>query len=315
MSQEEAMFQNQPLVMCMENVQHYPVMNKEIIEGLDIANRKLVLDCTLGLGALAAKCLEALRPDAVLVGIERDPRSLEIAGERLAVYGNRVKLVRENFVNLTEVLDRLGLGQPDAVIFDLGISTYQLSDCDRGFSFLHDSPLDMRMDPKAFLSAYDLVNNLSEEELANIFYRFGEERFSRRVAAFIVKKRQHEPISSTCELADIVSDALARRRSNFKIHPATRVFQALRIAVNNELEACRIGVGKAVQALAPQGRIAVVAFHSLEDRIVKNAFKEFKAAGRLEILTKKPLVPSQEEIRVNSASRSAKLRIGQRAGE
>jgi len=298
--------------MCMENAQHYPVMHREILEGLGIGGRKLVLDCTLGLGSLAAKCLEALPADAVLVGIDRDPQSLGIAGERLAVYGDRVRLVRENFVNLAEVLAKLGLGQPDAIIFDLGISTYQLSAQGRGFSFLNDSPLDMRMDPKAFLSAYELVNNLSVEELANIFYRFGEERFSRRIAAFIVKSRQREPISGTRELADIVSDALGGRRGNFRIHPATRVFQALRIAVNNELEACRIGIGKAAQVLAPKGRMAVVAFHSLEDRIVKNMFKDLKTAGEFDIITKKPLVPSQEEIRDNSASRSAKLRIAQR---
>jgi len=197
-------------------------------------------------------------------------------------------------------------------LFDLGVSTYQLGNARRGFSFLKEGPLDMRLDQDAFVSAYDLINNLSEKELANIFRLFGEERYYKKIAQAIVTARRNEPIATTTQFAEIVSNTIGSKYRLYKIHPATRTFQALRIAVNRELLTLEAGLVKAISLLRRGGRIAVISFHSLEDRIVKHTFREYAARGLLRIITKKPQVPDDAEISENSASRSAKLRVAEK---
>jgi 16S rRNA (cytosine1402-N4)-methyltransferase len=296
----------------MNQTEHYPVMYREILKMLDIPNSGVVVDCTLGVGSLALKCLQSMKSGALYIGIDRDQDSLNIAADKLKDHQGKFKLVQENFANISHVLSGQGIKEADAIIFDLGISTYQLSNQERGFSFLKDSPLDMRMDRNSFVSAYDLVNNLSESELDGIFRKFGEERFSRKIASAIVSARSIEPVATTSRLAEVVSSSVGPRYRFGRIHPATRVFQALRIAVNRELEALKIGVDNAVPLLSKGGKIGVISFHSLEDRIVKYAFKDYASTNMLKIITKKPLLPGNEEIGENNPSRSAKLRVAER---
>lgn len=289
--------------------EHYPVMYREVIENLSLEKRKLVVDCTTGVGALSYKMFEKMSKDSFLVGLDKDEDSLRVARARLSKYGDRFRLFQEDFRNLDRVMENLNVKNVDAFVFDLGISTYQLSNPERGFSFLNDGPLDMRMDKDAFLSAYDLVNNLSENELITIFRKYGEERFSRRIAHVVVQERKAHPISTTTELSQVVMRAVSRRG---RIHPATRIFQALRIAVNRELDSLEIGLKKAIDYLSVGGRIVVISFHSLEDRIVKHTFKAIAQEGKIKIITKKPLTPSKVEVAENKASRSAKLRVAER---
>lgn len=291
---------------------HYPVMYREVLAQLSQRKRKVVVDCTLGLGSLAARAVTLLEQDSLFVGIDRDSESLAIASQNLKDYSQRVILVQDNFSNLADILDKLNITAVDVFIFDLGISSYQLNNFDRGFSFMQDGPLDMRMDKQAFISAYDLVNNLSEKELENIFYRFGQERYSRRIAKAIVDIRQNQPISSTNQLAEIAMKAVPGYSRNSRIHPATRIFQALRIVTNNELECLKKGLESALNRLAPQGIVIAISFHSLEDRIVKHTFREFAAAEKIRIVTKKPLIPSDQEREENNPSRSAKLRVAEK---
>lgn len=289
---------------------HYPVMHRELLELLEFKNKKTVVDCTMGLGSHALKFFEAMDKDARLIGIDRDEDSLKIAEQKLSGYRDRLTLVKADFAEIDSVLKNLGIKEVDVFLFDLGISMYQLTSAERGFSFLQEGPLDMRMDRDLFLCAYDLVNNLSEIELENIFRRFGEERYAKKIARHIVNVRKNEPIATTGQLSRIITQAVPGRYS--KIHPATRVFQALRIAVNRELEVLSLGVSKAIGHLREKGKIAVISFHSLEDRIIKHTFKEFASKGILRIITKKPLIPSGAEIEENNHSRSAKLRIAEK---
>ena len=291
---------------------HYPVMYKEVIEGLSLENRKVVVDCTIGVASHSLKLLEVMDKNALLIGIDKDGNSLGIASRRLKNYDGRFKLFEEDFRNLDLVLDSLTIDKADVFFFDLGISSFQLSDSQRGFSFLNDGPLDMRMDMNSFVSAGDLINNLSESELNVIFKKFGEERFSRRIAHRVVEKRKSLPITTTVQLSALVLRAIPSSAGRFKIHPATRVFQALRIAVNRELDSLEVGLKKAIGRLSPGGRIAVLAFHSLEDRIVKHTFRGFAALNQIKIITKKPLIPCGYEVSENVASRSAKLRIAEK---
>lgn len=298
---------------AMDMIKHYPVMFRELAEFLDVSRRRMVVDCTVGMGSLAAKFLELMPPEAFLVGMDRDQDSLDIASRNLRQFASRFSLVKSDFLDLDKALNGLGIGGADAFVFDLGISTYQLLTQERGFSFLREGNLDMRMDRDSFVSAYDLVNNLSEVELVSIFRKFGEERFAGRIARHMVEARRKDPVATTTQLADIILRAVPGSSRKYKIHPATRVFQALRIAVNRELEVLRPALEKAVSRLNPGGSIAVISFHSLEDRIVKRAFRDFAAAGMIEIVTRKPVVPGEEEMRENSASRSAKLRVVRKA--
>ncbi len=291
---------------------HYPVMYREVIEMLNLKGRKVIVDCTIGVGSHALKFFEHADSDAFLVGIDKDEDSLRVASMRLKNYSSRLKLFKEDFRNLDCILDTLDIKRADIFFFDLGISTFQLSDAQRGFSFSKDGPLDMRMDKNSFVSAYDLVNYLSEYELNAIFKKFGEERFSRRIAHLLVEKRKIKPIYTTSQLKSVVLDAIPKRHFHFRIHPATRVFQALRIAVNRELESLEVGIRKAIERLSKGGRIGVITFHSLEDRITKHSFREFATKGIVKLVTKKPIVPSYGEVKENSASRSAKLRVAEK---
>jgi 16S rRNA (cytosine1402-N4)-methyltransferase len=303
------------LMMTVESMrqEHYPVMHREALELLDLATKAVVVDCTLGTGAHAGKFLEKMPANGHLIGIDKDQESLDLVRETLKPHEGRFSLVREDFSHLDDALKKLKVEKADAFFFDLGISTRQLLDPERGFSFLKSGPLDMRMDRNSFLCASDLVNNLSEEELEHIFRKFGEERFARRIARNVVTRRKTEPLSTTEQLTQIVLGAVPSKGLHQRIHPATRIFQALRIAVNRELEVLQIGLQKALTLLNPQGRIAVISFHSLEDRIVKHTFRDFQAQGVLRLVTKKPLEAGEDELRENPASRSAKLRVAERA--
>ncbi len=296
----------------MKDAYHCPVMYREVIELLDLGKKKVVVDCTTGVGSHACKLLEAMDKGSFLLCIDRDQESLDIAKARLEPFQGRFTLVRDNFANLDKVLSDLDIEEVDAFLFDLGISTYQLGEPARGFSFLKEGPLDMRMDKDSFLSAYDLVNNLSEVELESIFKKFGEERYSRRVAHFLVEVRKDKPISTTTQLAELIIRCIPGKARGGRIHPATRIFQALRIAVNRELEAVEASLVQAISRLRAGGRIGVISFHSLEDRIVKHLYKKCSSKDILKIITKKPFIPTEEERNENPPSRSAKLRVAEK---
>ena len=296
----------------MVNEYHYPVMYREVLEFLKPKESRIVIDCTFGMGSHAYKMLETMKADAHLVGIDKDQNSLDIAAIKLEPFKGRFTLVKDNFIHLDKILEELNIEKADIFLFDLGISTYQLNDAERGFSFQKEGPLDMRMDQDSFLSAYDLINNLSENELENIFRKFGEERYSRRIAHLIMLQRKNNPISTTAQLAEVIVKAVPLKNRYDRIHPATRVFQSLRIAVNRELEALQVGLIKALSLLGKDARIGVISFHSLEDRVVKHIFRDYAHRGLLKLITKKPVVASETEKEENPASRSAKLRVAQR---
>lgn len=303
--------------------EHIPVLYDEVLERLAPAAHGRYIDGTVGAGGHAWGILEASSPDGQLLGLDADPKALEIARERLADPGDRVTLVHANFDTLGTVAPARGFEAVDGILLDLGVSSMQLADTTRGFSFQKKGPLDMRFDPRQSRTAADLVNNLTVEELADILWRYGEERHSRRIARAIVAER---PVNTTQELVSIIERVVPRRD---KIHPATRTFQALRIATNDELGALERALPQAVDLLAPDGRLAVISFHSLEDRIVKHFFREAEQdcicppelpvcvcdhEPTLSVLTKKPITPSADEIRCNPRSRSAKLRVAARLG-
>jgi len=306
---------------------HVPVMVREVVELLKPAPGYVVVDCTVGGGGHARELLSRILPGGRLIGIDQDPRTLETARANLAVFGNAATLVHGNFRDLEGILTRLGVQRVNGVLFDLGVSSFQLDEAERGFTYRADAPLDMRMDPEQPLTAAELVNTRSAQELARIIREYGEERWASRIAAAIVQARARRPFTSTLQLADVVKEAIpaaARRRGP---HPARRTFQALRIAVNDELGALRTGLLAAVNALVPGGRVVVISFHSLEDRIVKQTFAELARdcrcppelpecrCGReavVRLLTRKPLVPSAEEVAANPRARSARLRAAER---
>lgn len=291
--------------------EHLPVMRAEVVQALAPERGGLFVDCTVGLGGHAAAVLEA-GADRV-IGIDRDQDALSIAGERLARWSGRVELVHANYRELGRVLDERGIGGVDGILVDLGVSSLQLDGEGRGFSFQRDEPLDMRMDRSAEDTAADLVAELPEEDLANLIYRFGEERYSRRIARAIVAARHESPVATTGRLAAIVRQAVPRRGYS-PIHPATRTFQALRIAVNGELDGLDAFVEQACRRLAPGGRLAVLAFHSLEDRVVKHTLRALVAAesAPFRLLRRRATPPGDEEIAANPRARSAKLRAVER---
>lgn len=293
----------------MDNFYHYPVMHREVLELLEIGKRRVVVDCTVGTAAHAARILEAMPPQGCLIGIDKDEESLAVAALRLKDYQGRFTLAKSDFCDLDTVLKGLGVKGADAFLFDLGISTYQLANPERGFSFLKEGPLDMRMDREAFLSAADLVGNLSEYELRGIFKKFGEDRYAGRVAAALVRARAKGPIVSTTDLARIVYESVPPMARHQRVHPATRIFQALRIVVNRELDAIDVALRKAVSFLNKGGAIGVISFHSLEDRIAKHTLRDLAGKGLIEPAVKKPVLPAAAEIEENNASRSAKLRV------
>jgi len=295
-----------------EMVHHQPVMCEEAIENLGLRPGSVVVDATLGLGGHAQVLLSRIAPNGRLIGIDKDEEALTQVRERLQEETVRRDLVHDDFRHLDRVLDRCGVETVDAILFDLGISSYQLDSPERGFSFQADGPLDMRMDRHGFISAYDLVNTLTEGELASIIYKFGDERFSRRIARDLVTARRRAPVATTRQLADIVWKATPFKARRRRIHPATRTFQALRIAVNRELDGLDEAMKKSMFYLSKGGRCVVIAFHSLEDRIVKENFKALEKTGHFRRVVKKVLRPGAEELRRNPRSRSARLRIIER---
>lgn len=285
---------------------HQPVMVEEVLKLLNVKADKIYIDATVGEGGHAAAILEA---GGNVIGIDQDEAVIERARVRLAPYKDRVRLVHANFRFLKSILSRQDF--PDRVcgiMADVGVSSYQLEAPERGFSFQLDSPLDMRMDGRSRLTAADLVNDLKDEELAGIFREYGEERAARKIARLIVASRSREgKITTTSQLVRVITTAVGFRPGS-RIHPATRIFQALRIAVNDELEALKEFLDQAPEGLAPGGRLLVISFQSLEDRIVKHTFKAWERENWAAVLTKKPLRPVENEVRNNPRCRSAKLR-------
>lgn len=313
---------------------HKPVLLTETIQALQPHAGGIYIDGTVGAGGHAAAILKASAPDGQLFGLDRDRSALTIAKRQLAEFGHRVHLLHANFDQLRQVVKQQQIPPASGILFDLGVSSMQLDQPERGFSFQEDGPLDMRMDPTTGQSAADLVNQLSEPELADLIYRYGQEPQSRRIARAIVQTR---PIERTQELVAVIVKAVtfrlrqgAARRGKPKIHPATRTFQALRIVVNDELGALEQALPQAIQLLAPAGRLAVISFHSLEDRIVKQYFKQesqdcicppeqpvctCRHKATIYIITKKPITPSSAETDDNPRARSAKLRVVELIGK
>jgi 16S rRNA (cytosine1402-N4)-methyltransferase len=289
---------------------HIPVLRSHVLEWLAPRPGFRHIDGTLGGGGHAAAVLEMSDPDGQLLGIDTDREALESAKGHLARFGSRVSLAHGNFREIQQIALQHGFGAVDGILLDLGVSSYQIDTPERGFSFQGDGPLDMRLNQEEGPTAADLVNQLSESKLADVIYQYGEEHGARRVARFIVEERRRRPFTTTKELSDIVGRALGYRQG--RLNPATRTFQALRIAVNGELESLEAVLPQAIELLAVGGRLAVISFHSLEDRIVKLFFRAEAARGRVAILTKKPIEAEQSEARSNPRSRSAKLRVAQR---
>ena len=307
----------------MSEFHHVSVLLDECIEGLNIKPDGIYVDGTLGGAGHSYHIAEELTTGR-LIGIDRDPVALKAAGERLSPFADRVTLVHSNFCRMGQVLQELGISGVDGILLDLGVSSPQLDDGSRGFSYMTDAPLDMRMDNGDALSADTVVNTWSYEELKRILYDYGEERYAPAIAAAIVRKREVSPIRTTLELVDVIRSAMPPAALREKQHPAKRTFQAIRVAVNDELNSVSKAMDAAIPCLNPGGRLAVITFHSLEDRIVKNAMAaaakgcicppEFPVCvcGRkpqVTVLTRKPIVSGEEELERNPRARSAKLRI------
>ncbi len=307
----------------MSEFHHVSVLLQECLDGLNIRPDGIYVDGTLG-GAGHSYQIAKRLTTGRLIGIDRDPVALKAAGERLAEFGDRVTLVHSNFCEIADVLRTLSIDGVDGILLDLGVSSPQLDDGSRGFSYMADAPLDMRMNSEDSLTAADVVNTWSEAELRKILYDYGEERYAPQIAGAICRRRAQEPVRTTLELVDIIRSAMPASALREKQHPAKRSFQAIRIAVNDELGAVRQVMEDAIPCLNPGGRLAVITFHSLEDRIVKSGMAD-AAKGctcppsfpvcvcgkkpKVKLVNKKPVVASQEELDVNPRSRSAKLRV------
>ncbi len=292
---------------------HQPVMLAEVLEGLHIAPGKVFLDGTLGFGGHAEAILKAADATVKLIGLDRDANALASAKQRLTSYGERIMYFHTSFQHFDEAIEQTQLGQVDGMLLDLGVSSPQLDKSERGFSFRQAGPLDMRMDQSLSTTAADIVNTYPENELADILYQLGDERLSRRYARAIVEARQQQLITTTEQLENIIWKATPSRSRHGRLHPATRSFQALRIHVNQELTELDNFLSKFLSFLKPGGRIAIISYHSLEDRRVKQCFRQAKQHKQLELISKKPLVPTEEEINSNPRARSAKLRIAIRS--
>lgn len=286
-------------------------MREEVVRWLVTRPGGVYLDATVGAGGHAAGVLDAAGPSARLIGLDRDPEALQQAAETLRRYDAQVTLRHGNFAQLGQCLEELGVTQVDGLLMDLGVSSLQLDRPARGFSVRAAGPLDMRMDPAQPLTAAAIVNSWAERELADLIARGGEARWARRIARAIVGRR---PFTTTTALAAVLVEALPRGRAWSRIHPATRTFQALRIVVNRELESLEAALPQGFQRLRPGARIAVLAYHSLEDRVVKRTFRAAAAEGRVSLLTRRPMRPTPHEVRDNPRSRSARLRVAERFG-
>ncbi|CAM4243345.1 MULTISPECIES: 16S rRNA (cytosine(1402)-N(4))-methyltransferase RsmH [Paenibacillus] len=312
---------------------HITVLKEEATEGLNIKQDGIYVDCTLGGGGHSSVIASKLGPGGRLIALDQDDWALDNAREKLAAYGERVTLVKTNFRDLEQVLKDLdvpmkdGAPQVDGILYDLGVSSPQFDEGERGFSYNHDAPLDMRMDQDAMLTAKEIVNEWPEEEIARILYRYGEEKFSRRIARVIVGKRAQSTIETTGELVELIKEGIPAAARRTGGHPAKRSFQALRIAVNDELGAFEEGLHQAVRCLAPGGRVSVITFHSLEDRICKQILSSYLekctcppdfplcvcgGKGSLRLINRKPLIPTETELAENSRARSAKLRVAEK---
>jgi 16S rRNA (cytosine1402-N4)-methyltransferase len=288
---------------------HIPVMVEEVMTFLKCEPGHTYVDATLGGGGHASEILKRSGPDGMLIGMEWDEEALSEARKTLLSFGDRVKLFRENFVHLPDLMKA---ESADGILLDLGLSSIQLEKGERGFSFRGEGPLDMRMDQRMDGSAADLVNNLSSEELESILFQYGEERWAKRIVRALVQEREREPIRTTQALRKIIHRAIPKRFHSRRIDPATRTFQALRIRVNEELENLQKILETGWKILKKGGRMCIISFHSLEDRMVKETFRALEKQGKMVILTKKPVMPSEEEQKRNPRSRSAKLRCAER---
>lgn len=301
---------------------HYSVLKEELLEGLNIQDGKIYVDATIGYAGDSKEILKQI-PNGFLYGFDQDKKAVEYSTSALTKIGNNFKIFNTNFVNMDETFEMIGIKEVDGIIFDLGFSSPQIDDEKRGFSFMHDGPLDMRMSSEG-KSAKDIINEYSENELAEIFFKYGEEKLSRVIAKNI--KKESKNISSTLELVEVIKNATGANYF-YKNHPERKIFQALRIEVNEELTVLESILPKAIKRLKKGGRIAVITFHSLEDRIVKNIFKKYSDIDPLvkglkdipeeyrpliKLVNKKPILPSKKELEENSRSRSAKLRIIER---
>lgn len=305
---------------------HVSVLLNECLDALNIKDDGIYVDCTLGGAGHSSHILQRLSKDGLLVGIDQDTDALKAAGERLKEYENK-KLVHNNFHNIDSILEELEIPKVDGILMDLGVSSYQLDEGERGFSYMKDAPLDMRMNRDREFSAYDVVNSYSMEDLWRIIRDYGEEKFAKRVAEFIVNRREEKPIETTLELVDIIKAAIPAKARREGPHPAKRTFQAIRIEVNGELEILNKAIKDGVNRLNKGGRMAIITFHSLEDRIVKLKFRELAnpctcpkefpicVCGKkplVKLISRKAIEPSKEEVEENPRSRSAKLRVIER---
>ncbi len=308
------------------NFEHVSVLLNETVDGLNIKPDGIYVDGTLGGGGHSELALTKLTTGK-LIGIDQDKDALKAAGERLIKYEDNLILVHSNFSNILNVLEELGIDKIDGMMMDLGVSSYQLDEATRGFSYMHDGELDMRMDRSRDFTAYDVVNDYSEEELHRIIKEYGEDNWAKRIAKFIVEARSEKPIETTYELVDIIKKAIPSKARRDGPHPAKRTFQAIRIEVNNELGIIAETIRDIETVLNPGGRISIITFHSLEDRIVKKTYKELNTGcicpsefpvcvcnnePKLKIVNRKPIVSPQEELEANPRARSAKLRVAEK---
>ncbi|MDR1066459.1 MAG: 16S rRNA (cytosine(1402)-N(4))-methyltransferase RsmH [Clostridiales bacterium] len=305
---------------------HAPVMLEQCIDGLNILPKGVYVDATLGGGGHASNICARLQDGGTFIGIDKDMEAVEAASRVLARYMDKAVIVRADFSKIADIMRSLGISEADGFLLDLGVSSYQLEESSRGFSYMRDGPLDMRMDATGGVTAYDVVNGYDASRLRSVIYKYGEERWAKRIAEFIVDRRGKKPVSTTGELVDIIKAAIPAGARADGPHPAKRTFQAIRIEVNGELDKLGDAVTSMANMLSVGGRICVISFHSLEDRIVKNTFKRLAYPRQridgtpfsdderqiVKIITKKPLVPSREEIETNPRARSAKLRIAER---
>lgn len=307
-----------------EHFGHYSVLLEETIDNLNIRPNGTYVDCTLGGAGHAERILKKLTAGGRLIGVDRDSFALEKAAERLKAFGSQALLLKGNFCDAADLLREQGIQQIDGVVADLGVSSFQLDNAERGFSYMHEAPLDMRMSQGEGMSAYDVVNGYQEKELSRILSLYGEERFAGKIARDICFYREKKPIQTTLELADIIKNAIPAKNRKDGPHPAKRSFQAIRIEVNGELDVIAKMIDGLFPLLSVGGRMAIITFHSLEDRIVKHTFLEYTKGcecppdfpvcvcgkkPRAEVLTKKPILPSHRELEENPRSRSAKLRV------
>lgn len=306
------------------NSYHKPIMVSEVIEYINCKTDGIYVDATIGGGGHALEICRQICGQGLIIGIDRDDEALAQAAETLKDYKNCVKLIKGNFADIKEIVYKLGFSEVDGILFDFGVSSHQLDDAERGFSYNVDTPLDMRMDKSQSITAKDVVNTYDEQRLYEIIRDYGEERWARRIASFIVRERQRAPIETTGQLVDVIKKAIPAAARRQGPHPARRTFQAIRIEVNHELDAIKEGLEGAIQCLKPGGRLCAITFHSLEDRMVKEMFRKWQnpcicppdvpicVCGKqpiANIITKKPVIPSSEEIMSNPRARSAKLRV------